>query len=137
LVAADLFITVHLTVDQDDESELEKILERLAEAGVKQLSLSAAEGLDQQDLRLMALRSEAGSLGMSLVWNVPVPYSARNPVALELNRQDLETSPQGAGHAWLYVEPDGDVLPGQGINRVLGNLLTDPWDKIWFAARSM
>jgi len=31
----------------------------------------------------------------------------------------------------LYVEPDGDVLPAQGVNRVLGNILTDPWKKIW------
>ena len=38
---------------------------------------------------------------------------------------------KGAGTAWLYVEPDGDVLPAQGVNKVLGNLLTDPWEKIW------
>jgi hypothetical protein len=31
----------------------------------------------------------------------------------------------------IYVEPDGDVLPGQGINRPLGNLLSDSWDQIW------
>jgi MoaA/NifB/PqqE/SkfB family radical SAM enzyme len=29
------------------------------------------------------------------------------------------------------VEPDGDVLPAQGINKVLGNLLTDDWNTIW------
>jgi MoaA/NifB/PqqE/SkfB family radical SAM enzyme len=37
----------------------------------------------------------------------------------------------GAGRAWLYVEPDGDVLPDQSIDRVLGNFLRDPWEKIW------
>jgi MoaA/NifB/PqqE/SkfB family radical SAM enzyme len=31
----------------------------------------------------------------------------------------------------LYVEPDGDVLPAQGINQVLGNFLNDAWEKIW------
>ncbi len=32
----------------------------------------------------------------------------------------------------LYVEPDGDVLPAQGIaNQILGNLLRDPWEKIY------
>jgi MoaA/NifB/PqqE/SkfB family radical SAM enzyme len=36
----------------------------------------------------------------------------------------------GAGKAWLYIEPDGDVLPDQLINQVLGNILTDPWEKI-------
>ena len=42
----------------------------------------------------------------------------------------------GAGKAWLYVEPDGDVLPGQGINRPLGNLLEEDWDAIWSRAHS-
>ena len=67
---------------------------------------------------------------MRLVWDLPVPYSAFNPVAVEL-QQAHEAAPEGAGNAWLYVEPDGDVLPAQGVNKVLGNLLTDPWKKIW------
>ena len=45
--------------------------------------------------------------------------------------------PKVAGRAWLYVEPDGDVLPTQGVNRLLGNFLRDPWEKIWKAALSM
>jgi len=40
--------------------------------------------------------------------------------------------PAGAGRAWLYVEPDGDVLPAQGeANKVMGNMLSDPWEKIY------
>jgi MoaA/NifB/PqqE/SkfB family radical SAM enzyme len=42
---------------------------------------------------------------------------------------------KGAARSWLYVEPDGDVLPGQGINHVLGNMLTDPWETIWSEAK--
>ena len=66
---------------------------------------------------------------MRLVWDLPVPYSHFHPVALEL--AEHEEVPQGAGKAWLYVEPDGDVLPAQGVNQVLGNLLNDSWNKIW------
>ena len=37
--------------------------------------------------------------------------------------------PSGAGKTWLYVEPDGDVLPAQGMaDNVLGNFLRDPWE---------
>jgi MoaA/NifB/PqqE/SkfB family radical SAM enzyme len=64
---------------------------------------------------------------LELVWNLPVPYSARHPVALEVDDARME----GAGRAWLYVEPDGDVRPAQGDPKVLGNLLRDPWEKIW------
>jgi len=48
-------------------------------------------------------------------------------VRLEL----IDTPPILAGRAWLYIEPDGDVLPAQEINQVLGNFLTDSWQKIW------
>jgi MoaA/NifB/PqqE/SkfB family radical SAM enzyme len=43
-----------------------------------------------------------------------------------------ENIPSGAGKAWLYVEPDGDVLPAQGMaNKVLGNFLHDSWETIY------
>ncbi len=83
-----------------------------------------------------AARQHAAHRDLPLVWDMPVPYTALNPVALELKaarRGGSKTRPQpeGAGSAWLYVEPDGDVHPGQGINKVLGNMLKDDWKKIW------
>ena len=65
--------------------------------------------------------------GLSLVWDMPVPYSDNHPVALDA---DSESIP-GAGRVWLYLEPDGDVLPAQGIKTVIGNLLEQPWEEIW------
>jgi MoaA/NifB/PqqE/SkfB family radical SAM enzyme len=62
------------------------------------------------------------------VWDIPVPYSDQNPIALETVE---DNPPQGAGRAWLYVEPDGDVLPAQGVNQVLGNLLRQTWGEVW------
>jgi MoaA/NifB/PqqE/SkfB family radical SAM enzyme len=45
------------------------------------------------------------------------------------------TISEGAGKVWLYVEPDGDVLPTQGQSeKVLGNLLRDEWTKIMMKA---
>ena len=78
---------------------------------------------------LLEIRDRAILLGFEPEWDLPVPYSALNPVALELENGELPA--KGAGSAWLYVEPDGDVLPSQGINRVFGNLLTEPWESIW------
>ena len=72
---------------------------------------------------------KAAHLGMQLVFDLPVPYSADNPVAFETAADDV---PSGAGKTWLYVEPDGDVLPAQGMpGQVLGNLLTDSWESIY------
>jgi organic radical activating enzyme len=127
ILAEDIYTTVHITIASEDTRQTEMLLKRLFDMGVTSISLSATD-LALKDA-LEAERTIAAELGMELVWDVPVPYSHNNPVALEL--MNSEVPPEGAGQAWIYVEPDGDVLPAQGINRVIGNLLTDEWDTIW------
>jgi len=130
-LAADVFVAVHLTLTETNLAEIPALLDRLASMGAHGVSLSAAEaGLADA---LQDARDWAANRDLELIWNLPVPYSARNPVSLET--QTLEI-PAGAGRAVLYVEPDGDVLPAQGINEVLGNLLTESWEKIWQASKA-
>ncbi len=131
-LAEDIAVTVHLTLTRDNLAEFDTALDRLATMGVQNISLST-ETLDLKD-ELKALRKEVAERHMRLVWDLPVPYSHYHPVALELAEEipDVDVSITGPGKAWLYVEPDGDVLPGQGYYQdVLGNLLTDPWAAIW------
>lgn len=126
-LAEDIFLTVHLTLTPREKGKLIEYLEKLAKIGVQSLSLSCSDPELKSELN--RARQAAADRGMSLVWDLPVPYSGANPIALEL--EESGEVPQGAGQAWLYVEPDGDVLPGQGIQKVLGNLLADDWEKIW------
>ena len=128
LMPEDIAVTVHLTINNDNKQKVPKILEKLANENVTSVSLSAASS-NLTDA-LAAAGQKASDLHLRQVWDLPVPYSDFNPVAVEL-KSGLESAPKGAGKAWLYVEPDGDVLPAQGINKVLGNMLTDPWKKIW------
>ena len=128
-LASDLSTTAHLTLDRSMAARAGSILERLASMQVRWLSLSASDPAGAE--ALTTLRNRAAELGLSLQWDLPVPYSPANPIS-----QEIGTPSSGAGKAWLYVEPDGDVLPEQGVNRVLGNFLRDPWTKIWAAARS-
>jgi organic radical activating enzyme len=120
----DLFTTVHLTLTPENQANVETLLQRLSTMQVTSLSLSANQASLAAELH--NARQLAAHYGLSLVWDLPVPYSAFHPVALEIGEQ----APGGAGKAWLYVEPDGDVLPAQGVNQVLGNFLQDPWEKI-------
>jgi MoaA/NifB/PqqE/SkfB family radical SAM enzyme len=122
----DLFVAVHLTLDDKNKDELTGLIDQLAERGVKAISLSAHDKSLYGVLE--KLRSQVADLTLELVWNLPVPYSTFNPVDLET---ELIEQIEGEGRAWLYVEPDGDVLPAQGVNRVLGNILGDNWDQIW------
>jgi len=123
----DLFTTVHLTVTSHNVKKGRNILERLAKLEVKSLSLSASDASLKDDLA--GLRQRAAELGLSVKFDLPVPYSADNPVAHETAEDSVI---DGSGKAWLYVEPDGDVLPTQGMaEKILGNFLKDPWEMIY------
>jgi|SRR5271157_2646319 len=127
VMPTDLFTTVHLTVTPENTAQAGEILERLGRMNVKSLSISASESSLLETLH--ALHNKVTGLGMTLRWDLPVPYSAENPVAHETIE---DQNPSGAGKAWLYIEPDGDVLPTQGMaDQILGNILKDPWEKIY------
>jgi hypothetical protein len=127
VIPTDLFTTVHLTVDSEISAHAGEILDRLGQVNVKSLSLSASE--ESLHATLQAMHQRVTNLGMTLRWDLPVPYSAENPVAHATIEDQV---PSGAGKAWLYIEPDGDVLPAQGMaDQILGNVLRDPWEKIY------
>lgn len=128
IMPEDLFTVVHLTITPANAARILPALDRVQSLGVTHISLTAAPGATAV---LQTARDRAAELGLSLVWDLPAPYSAQNPVSLETAE---DQAPSGAGRAWLYVEPDGDVLPAQGMaDRVLGNFLRDPWEKIYTA----
>jgi hypothetical protein len=127
ILPEDLYTTVHLTVTPKNVRKSAETLERLAHLGVESLSLGASDPSLHDDLH--DLQDRAAGLGLTLRWDLPVPYSAENPVSHETIEDQV---PSGAGKAWLYIEPDGDVLPAQGqADTILGNLLKDPWEKIY------
>ncbi len=127
LMAEDIFVTVHLTLNEKNIKEVEKTLEHLAELDVQSLSLTISDASLEE--KYEHLRDKAATLGLTLKSDLPVPYSADNPVTLETQTDEV---PEGAGKAWLYVEPDGDILPAQGMaDQVLGNILKDSWEKIY------
>ena len=126
IVPQDIFLTVHFTLNKENINEAKNTLQRIAYLDVENISLSTSDSdlLDE----LLELQETANSLRLTIRWDLPVPYSSSNPVAYET--QDDEV-PSGAGKAWMYIEPDGDVLPAQGeADKVLGNFLKDEWESI-------
>ena len=124
-LASDIFTAVHLTLS-GSASLVTSMLRELKELGVPAVSLTVSDPGEAGRVLLAAARQAVADLGIDLIWDLPAPYSARHPIQLELDKP-LE----GGGRAWLYVEPDGDVLPTQGVDRVLGNVLRDTWADVW------
>ena len=126
IVPQDLFLTVHLTLNRENVNTAKDILQKLAYLDVQNVSLSAADSslLDE----LLELQDIANSLRLTLRWDLPVPYSVSNPVSIETVGDEI---PAGAGKTWMYIEPDGDVIPAQGeADKILGNFLRDSWETI-------
>lgn len=129
-LAEDIHLTVHVTITSENQGQISEILNRLVQLGVENISLSCnTTGLFETT---KTMRDYSAGIGLNLIWNLPVPYSAFNPFSAE-SEASLEMS-DGAGLGWLYVEPDGDVLPAQGKNFVLGNFLNNSWNEIWTKA---
>ena len=126
ILPEDLYTTVHVTINAETAPKIEDVLERLSTLDINALSLSASP--DQVEILEFA-QEQAADMGVPLKWDLPVPYSVNHPVALETVEENV---PEGAGKAWLYVEPDGDVLPMQGmVDNILGNFLRDEWSELW------
>jgi len=127
VIEQDVHITVHITVTSENLLDLLISIKKLAGLGLQNISLSTSNvNLEPE---VLEIRNKCAESGLNLVWNMPVPYSQFNPIHLEVDREDNII--QGAGIGWLYIEPDGDVLPAQGINYVSGNFLENSWDEIW------
>jgi MoaA/NifB/PqqE/SkfB family radical SAM enzyme len=125
ILPEDIFVTVHMTVTKENAQRAPDYLERIAKLGVKSLSLT----FNGSQLPVTELQNKAAVLGLPLKYDLPVPYSADHPVSMETQEDNI---PSGAGKTWLYVEPDGDVLPAQGMSdKVLGNFLRDAWETIY------
>ena len=127
LMPDDIFVTVHLTIKDENVDQYQQHLERLDSINVTSISLSVIEPSLQETLQ--KVNEIALDMGFSIVWDLPVPYSVLNPVTLELDEKESTIRAEGRG--WLYVEPDGDVLKAQGLTDVLGNMLRDSWANIW------
>ena len=126
---SDVYTAVHMSVTNENKNSIRSSLDELKEMGVPAISLSAASDAPDLIQVMEDAREHAAYLGMHLIWDIAAPYSATNPIAVELDEIGI-----GAGTAWMYVEPDGDVLPSQGIDRILGNALTNSWEEILSSA---
>jgi organic radical activating enzyme len=126
----DLYTTVHITITKDIVTNISQIINKCKDLGANAMSLSNSDPSDQDlEQALSESQTMVAEADLPLKWDLPVPYSKHNPIYLEMKQESQPIL--GSGKAWFYVEPDGDLLPSQGVDEVLGNLLVDNWTDFW------
>ncbi|MBN2500542.1 MAG: radical SAM protein [Anaerolineales bacterium] len=75
---------------------------------------------------LVRVRDHAKAKDMRFLWYTVTEYCRLSPVEL-----DIGVKRCNAGEYSLCIEPNGDVLPCQSYYVSAGNILNDPWERIW------
>jgi radical SAM protein with 4Fe4S-binding SPASM domain len=93
-----------------------------APAASEQFALS----FEELNTLLPSIREKAHQIGLKFLWYTPTQYCHLDPLKLGLGIKSCTAALINA-----CVGPNGDVYPCQSYFESLGNILTEPWDKIW------
>jgi radical SAM protein with 4Fe4S-binding SPASM domain len=133
----DLYVSTNTTIMRSNYADIEETMRLLIGFGVKNIAFNSiirsgkgekAEGIGYDELSelLSKLRSMAIEAGVNLIWYSPTPYCEFNPINYGLGIKQCTACSLN-----MAIEPDGTVIPCQSYYEPLGNMLNDPWDKIW------
>jgi radical SAM protein with 4Fe4S-binding SPASM domain len=137
-LAAGLHTITNTTLTRRNAAHAAGIVDFLHGLGVRNFAVNgmihsgggcrSPDALPAQDLAplLAHIRDRAAELGMRFLWYTPTEYCRLSPLELELGPRRCN-----AGEGSICVEPNGDVLPCQSYYVAAGNILRDPWEKIW------
>jgi radical SAM protein with 4Fe4S-binding SPASM domain len=133
-----LYVMTNTTLLKENSLFLAQTLDFLGEVGVPTIGLNAliysgrgakvGSGLSEEALPplLDLARDRTSAYGQRLIWYTPTQYCNFDPMQLELGVKGCTAALYN-----MCVEPDGGVIPCQSYYRPVGNILTDPWEKIW------
>jgi radical SAM protein with 4Fe4S-binding SPASM domain len=140
-VDADVYLMTNTTLTDLNVSGIEDTIDYLARLGVRTVACNglifAGKGVDvgigipEADLEpvLARVQDKAQEHELRLIWYTPTRYCEFNPL-----EHDLGVKGCSAARYNMCIEPNGDVLPCQSYFQSLGNILTDPWERIWDSA---
>jgi radical SAM protein with 4Fe4S-binding SPASM domain len=85
-----------------------------------------ALSIEELNILLPEIRDKAHLIGLQFLWYTPTQYCHFDPVQMGLGVKSCTAAMINA-----CVGPNGDVYPCQSYFESLGNILTEPWEKIW------
>ncbi len=136
--AAGIYTLTNTTLTKLNADGIEALVDLVAAEGLPSFAVNGmiysgkgkASGIEltaQEVIPVLErVASRAREKGIRLVWYTPTRYCELNPVEMALGVKQCT-----AARISMAVEPDGTVIPCQSYYEGVGNILTDPWDKIW------
>jgi radical SAM protein with 4Fe4S-binding SPASM domain len=133
-----LHAITNTTLMKSNRDHAEEIIQFIYRLGIRTFAMNGMiysgggycdpEAIPEEDLPplLIRIRDTAAELGMKFLWYTPTEYCRMNPIELEIGAKRCN-----AAEYSICIEPNGDVLPCQSFYVSAGNILKDPWEKIW------
>ncbi len=139
-VKSQIYVTTNTTLNKHNAPDFLRTMDYIKELGVaafgcnsliysgKANAVSQEFALPIETLHklLPEIRDKAQQLNLKFLWYTPTQYCRLDPVQLGLGVKSCT-----AAMINMCVAPNGDVYPCQSYFESLGNILTEPWNKIW------
>jgi len=136
-VGSGIYLVTNTTIMEENEAAVPDTIRALRDMGVGHIAVNSiirsgkgenARGIPPERLgKLLETGRDMGlESGFEFRWYSPTPYCVLNPMELGLGMKQCT-----ACRLNMAVEPDGNVIPCQSYYESLGNILKDPWKKIW------
>jgi radical SAM protein with 4Fe4S-binding SPASM domain len=139
-VKSQIYVTTNTTLSKHNAQDFLRTIDyikdlNVAAFGCNSLIYSGKANAASQEFALPVealnnllpkIRDKAHQLGLKFLWYTPTQYCQLDPVQLGLGVKSCT-----AAMINMCVGPNGDVYPCQSYFESLGNILVDPWEKIW------
>ena len=143
--SAGIHVHTNTTLNRRNADQAEAVVEQVKRLGLDRFSMNmlipcgtATANLDDLVIRYDAIgevvrrvHRHARRLGLEFMWYSPTPYCLFNPIG-----QGLGGKSCAACDGLLSIDPRGNVLPCSSWPEPVGNLLDEPFDRVWQSARS-
>jgi radical SAM protein with 4Fe4S-binding SPASM domain len=137
-LASGVHVITNTTLMRANMGHAERIIDFLHQLGIRTFAMNGMiysgggfadpNAIPEEEMAplLIRVRDHAAALGLRFLWYTPTEYCRLSPVELEIGAKRCN-----AGEYSICIEPNGDVLPCQSYYTAAGNILHDPWEKIW------
>jgi radical SAM protein with 4Fe4S-binding SPASM domain len=138
-IATDVYTITNTTLCTENAPTIEETIDFLAEIGLESTfacngiiysgkGKTFEHGISETEIEpiLDKIVNKASEHGFKFIWYSPTQYCEYNPV-----QHGLGPKRCSAANIAIAIEPNGDVLPCQSWFEPMGNILKDPWKKIW------